>query len=141
MNVIERSMRLIGKVVVVTGSAVGLGRAVAMRFACEGAAVVAADINDRDGTTVVDKIKERGLEAVFVPTDVSDEGPAVRPMSAGMDKYDHIDVLYNNAAVFIGGQSRLVGLGYQKMLKVSPYFSPPTSPPIVRAAFICAMVD
>ena len=99
--VVQRSMRLHDKVSVVTGAAVGLGRAVAMRFASEGAAVVAADINDRDGTAVVERIKEKGLEAVFVPTDISDEGSVVRLMSTAIDKYGHIDVLYNNAAVLV----------------------------------------
>jgi len=106
--VVQRSMRLHDKVAVVTGAAVGLGRAVAIRFASEGAAVVAADINDRDGTAVVDQIKGKGLEAVFVPTDVSDEESVIRLMSTAMDKYGHIDVLYNNAAVLCADRDRVV---------------------------------
>jgi NAD(P)-dependent dehydrogenase (short-subunit alcohol dehydrogenase family) len=92
-------MRLQGKVAVVTGSAVGLGWAVAARFAREGAAVIGADINHEDGAAAVAEIKENGFEATFVPTDISDESQVRRLMDTATDKYGHIDVLYNNAAV------------------------------------------
>lgn len=101
-------MRLQGKVAIVTGSAVGLGRAVAERFAREGAAVVAADINDRDGAAQVDQIKEAGLEALFVPTDISDENAVARLMGTAIDKYGRIDVLYNNAAVLCADREAFV---------------------------------
>lgn len=104
----ERQMRLQGKVAVVTGSAVGLGRAVAMRFAREGASVVAADINELDGAATVDQIKKSGHEALFVPTDISVESSVERLMSTAIDKYGHIDVLYNNAAVLCADREAFV---------------------------------
>ena len=104
----EIQMRLQGKVAIVTGSAVGLGRAVAARFAREGAAVVGADINDRDGTAVVDQLKASGLEALFVPTDISDESAVARLMNTAIEKYGHIDVLYNNAAVLCSDRDAFV---------------------------------
>ncbi len=66
-------MRLSGKVTIVTGASVGLGRAVAARFAQEGASVVAADTNEADGSALVDQLKSKGLDAMFVQTDVSQE--------------------------------------------------------------------
>ncbi len=58
-------MRLHGKVAIVTGSAVGLGRAVAERFAREGATLVAADVNEKQGAAEVDRLKADGLKALF----------------------------------------------------------------------------
>lgn len=92
-------MRLQDKVAIVTGSALGLGRAVAARFAREGAAVVAADINESEGAAAVDQLQRDGLKADFVRTDVSAEREVVRLMNTTIEKYGRIDVVYNNAAV------------------------------------------
>jgi NAD(P)-dependent dehydrogenase (short-subunit alcohol dehydrogenase family) len=92
-------MRLRDKVAVVTGSAKGLGRAVALRYAREGAAVVAADIDEREGAAVVQSLKQEGLEACFVATDISDENSVKGLMRTATEKYGHINILYNNAAV------------------------------------------
>ena len=86
-------MRLQGKVAIVTGSAVGLGRAVAARFAREGAAVVGADINEKEGTAEVDRLKKDGLEAIFVSTDISDESAVEKLVNATLDRFGRIDVL------------------------------------------------
>jgi 3-oxoacyl-[acyl-carrier protein] reductase len=96
---VEKQMRLHGKVAIVTGSAVGLGRAVAERFAREGAALVAADINDKEGAAEVDRLKAEGLEALFIRTDISDESSVAGMTTAALQRYGRIDVLYNNAAI------------------------------------------
>ena len=64
-------MRLKGKVAIVTGSGMGIGRAIAETFAREGAGVVVADLNEEAGSTTVEAIQSNGGEASFVPTDVS----------------------------------------------------------------------
>ena len=92
-------MRLSGKVAVVTGSAVGLGRAVAKRYAREGAAVVVADTNASDGTAVVEQILQDGGRAVFVRTDVGEERDVTTLLQSAWAQFGRIDVLYNNAAV------------------------------------------
>ena len=84
---------------IVTGSALGLGRAVTARFAREGATVVAADINEGEGSAVVDQLQSDGLKADFVRTDVAVEREVIRLMKAATEKYGRIDILYNNAAV------------------------------------------
>src|SRR5580692_132052 len=66
--------RLEGKVAVITGAASGMGRATAVRFAGEGAAVVIADLNEDGGAAAVRECKENGGRAVFQKTDVSSEG-------------------------------------------------------------------
>ena len=67
-----------------------------------------ADINDRDGTAAVDQPKASGLEALFVPTDISDESAVARLMNTAMEKYGHVDVLYNNAAVLCSDRDAFV---------------------------------
>ena len=95
----EKQMRLHGKVAIVTGSAVGLGRAVAERFAREGAALVAADVNEKQGSAEVDRLKADGLKALFVRTDISDENSVAAMTDAALERYGRIDVLYNNASI------------------------------------------
>jgi NAD(P)-dependent dehydrogenase (short-subunit alcohol dehydrogenase family) len=92
-------MRLSGKVAVVTGSAVGLGRAVVTRFAREGALVVAADINAPGGVEVAEQIRKEGGRGIFVRADVAEEGDVIALLESAAAEFGRIDVLYNNAAV------------------------------------------
>lgn len=101
-------MRLAGKVAVVTGASVGLGRAAAARFAREGASVVAADTNEADGNALVDELKSQGLEAIFVNTDVSKECAVKTLFETAAARYQRVDVLYNNAAILLNGLDRPV---------------------------------
>jgi NAD(P)-dependent dehydrogenase (short-subunit alcohol dehydrogenase family) len=97
-------MRLSGKVAVVTGSAVGLGRAVAGRFAREGAMVVAAGTNATAGKSAVEQIRKNGGQAIFVPADVSEERDVIALLETALAEFGRIDVLYNNAAVLFHDQ-------------------------------------
>jgi len=94
-------MRLQGKVAVVTGASVGLGRAVAGRFAREGAAVVAADINDADGAALVEEQKKLGGEILFIHTDVSQESAVAHLYETTLARYGRVDILHNNAAILL----------------------------------------
>jgi 3-oxoacyl-[acyl-carrier protein] reductase len=94
-------MRLSGKVAVVTGCAVGLGRAVAARFAREGAAVVAADINVQGGRALVEQIHKDGGCGIFVRADIAEEADVTAVLSAALAEFKRVDVLYNNAAVLL----------------------------------------
>jgi NAD(P)-dependent dehydrogenase (short-subunit alcohol dehydrogenase family) len=104
----DEFMRLQDKVAIVTGSALGLGRAVAARFAREGATVVAADINEGEGAAVVDQLQRDGLKADFVRTDVSAEREVIRLMKTATEKFGRIDILYNNAAVLCSDREAFV---------------------------------
>lgn len=85
------------KVVVVTGSAGGIGRYAAKTFAWEGAKVVTADVKTLD--TVASELEEIGVEHLEVPTDVRDEASVKNLVAKAMDRFGRIDVLHNNAAI------------------------------------------
>lgn len=95
-------MRLSGKVAVVTGSALGLGRAVATRFAHEGAAVVVADTNVEAGRLVAEEIRKDGGCGIFVRTDIAQESDVIALLESASAEFKKIDVLYNNAAILLG---------------------------------------
>jgi len=97
-------MRLSGKVAVVTGAAVGLGRAVAGRYAREGAAVVVADTNLSAGAAVVEEIRKEGGRGIFVGADVGKECDVATLFESARAEFGRIDVLYNNAAVLLYGR-------------------------------------
>jgi len=101
-------MRLRGKVAVVTGASVGLGRAVAARFAGEGAAVIAADINDAQGAALAEEQKQLSCELVYVHTDVSQEASVERLFETTLSRYGRVDILYNNAAILLYDYDRPV---------------------------------
>lgn len=95
-------MNFKGKVVVVTGAAAGIGKAIALAFSELGAAVAVVDVEGK-GKDVVEEIKNKGGTAVFSRTDISRDG-AVRQMSEKIkQQLGKVDILVNNAAIAISG--------------------------------------
>jgi 3-oxoacyl-[acyl-carrier protein] reductase len=92
-------MDLQGKVAIVTGAARGIGRAIALRFAQEGAKVVVTDIRDEQGLETVRLIEEAGSQAVFVHTDVTNASQAQEMVDAAIEKFGAVDILVNNAGI------------------------------------------
>ena len=92
-------MELSGRIAIVTGAASGLGLAVALRFAREGAIVIAADTNQIEGNNLQQHFKELGCEGAFVLTDISDEASVKNLFDLTLTRYKRVDILYNNAAV------------------------------------------
>jgi NAD(P)-dependent dehydrogenase (short-subunit alcohol dehydrogenase family) len=113
-------MRLEGKVAIVTGSSSGLGRAIAILFAQEGAKVVVnADRNVAGGEETVAIIKEAGGEAIFVQASVASSRDCQRMVQAAVDTFGGVDILVNNAGVEIrGGVLALTEEDWNKMLDV-----------------------
>ncbi len=92
-------MRLQGKVAIVTGAARGIGRAIALRFAQEGARVAVVDLREGEGQETVRQIVAAGGQATFVRTDVSDSGQVQAMVDAVLAAWGTIDVLVNDAGV------------------------------------------
>jgi NAD(P)-dependent dehydrogenase (short-subunit alcohol dehydrogenase family) len=86
-------------VAIVTGASSGIGRAAAMRFAAEGANVVAADVDADGGAATVDTIHEDGGEATFVETDVSDRSDVEAMVATAVERYGGLDFAFNNAGI------------------------------------------
>lgn len=95
-------MRLQNKVGVITGGGQGIGRAYALRFAQEGAKIVVAEINEKNGQAVADEIKKAGGEAICLQTDVSNEDSCKEMAAKAVGHFGQIDILLNNAAIFYG---------------------------------------
>ena len=95
-----------GKVAIVTGASLGIGRATARMFAARGARVVVADVEEEEGKRTVATIAEAGGEATFVRTDVADAGDVAGMVAAAVDSYGRLDYAFNNAG--IGGRGSLV---------------------------------
>jgi NAD(P)-dependent dehydrogenase (short-subunit alcohol dehydrogenase family) len=95
--------RMTGKVAVVTGGAMGIGKAAAVAMAREGAQVVIGDIDEAAGSDTVSEIEADGGIAVFQPADVSSTGDVRALIEAAVDRFDRLNVLVNNAAVAVSG--------------------------------------
>jgi NAD(P)-dependent dehydrogenase (short-subunit alcohol dehydrogenase family) len=88
-----------GKVAIVTGGAMGLGKGVAKGFASLGADVVIADINEKAGRETADAIAKEGGKASFYSLDVTDSGQFEQMVKDTTGKLKRIDVLVNNAGI------------------------------------------
>ena len=88
-----------GKVAVVTGAAMGIGRASAEIFAREGADVVVADIDEAGGRATVARIEEAGGRAAFIRTDVADVDQVAAMVEFTVATYGGLDCAHNNAGI------------------------------------------
>jgi len=99
------SGRLFGKSIVITGASSGIGRAIAFRFAAEGARLVLADVTTdvrEGGVATIDRLRADGYSAEFLRTDVSSEADTQQAITLAVDKFGRLDGLVNNAAIGIG---------------------------------------
>lgn len=92
-------MRLEGRVALVTGAAMGIGKGIALLFAQEGAKVVAVDINAEAGNQTAAEIQAAGGQSIFHRTDVSDEAEVQAAVRAAEEKFGPVDVLANVAGI------------------------------------------
>jgi NAD(P)-dependent dehydrogenase (short-subunit alcohol dehydrogenase family) len=92
-------MRFRGQVAIVTGAATGIGRATALAFGQEGAAVVLADVNDPAGRETERAVREGGGAALYVTTDVAQAAHWTRLVDATLRQFGRVDVLFNNAGI------------------------------------------
>ena len=90
-------MRLKGKSAIVTGAASGIGRAIAKKFATEGAHLVTADIDGSTAETVAEEIRADGGTAHSIATDITKRGDVYAMTDTAIDYFGKVDVLVNNA--------------------------------------------
>jgi NAD(P)-dependent dehydrogenase (short-subunit alcohol dehydrogenase family) len=88
-----------GKVALVTGGASGIGRATALLFARQGAAVTVVDVNEPDGRAVVQTIIDEGGQAIFMCGDVSRAEDCQLAVRQTVEQLGKLDILFNNAGI------------------------------------------
>ena len=92
-------MKLKDRVAIVTGSTSGMGRAIAKKFAQEGAKVVVTGRNEERAKAVVDDIRAEGGEAVYVIVDTSNTDDCKVLLDKTLEEYGTVDILVNNAGM------------------------------------------
>ena len=113
-------MELKGRVVLVTGAGRGIGRAVALAFAREGARVALVGRTKKSLTDVAKEIKDLDAPAAVLPGDVSDEGVVSRVVAAAEQQLGPIDVLVNNAGIFVAAPvEKMDTLVFDRVLAVN----------------------
>lgn len=109
------------KIAIVTGGGSGIGEAISLLFASEGAKVVVSDIDEKNGNRVVSDIKSKNGEALFVKTDTSIPDDNKRLVEETVKKYGGLHIAVNNAG--IGGPSAPVGEypigGWNKVIAIN----------------------
>jgi len=126
-------MRLKGKVAIITGSARGMGRVFALRFAREGAKVTVGDI--LDCKPVAEEIEKAGGEVLALKVDVTSEEETAEMVKKTVERFGRIDILVNNAAVigtietkdFVKPVDEIVSADWDKILNVN-----------IKGVFLCS---
>jgi NAD(P)-dependent dehydrogenase (short-subunit alcohol dehydrogenase family) len=117
-----------GKVATVTGAGSGIGEAIALAFAREGADVVIADIDLQSAEKVADKIKSMGRQAKATKVDVSNSQEVSQLVKETLDKFATIDILVNNAGIDkMAPAEELTEADWDSMINVN-----------LKGAFLCS---
>jgi NAD(P)-dependent dehydrogenase (short-subunit alcohol dehydrogenase family) len=98
-------MRFEGKVVLITGAGVGIGRAAALLFAREGARVAVNSLTPANGQETVRLVTEAGGKALYIQGDVSRDADARRLISETVRAFGRLDILVNNAGIVLAGRA------------------------------------
>ncbi len=100
--------RLSGKVALITGAGMGIGREASLLFAEHGARIIVADINPQAAHETADLVRKGGGEAVAVIGNLANEADVKRMVEAGVQAFKALHVLYNNAGVLWKDRDRSV---------------------------------
>ncbi|ULQ54035.1 SDR family NAD(P)-dependent oxidoreductase [Flavihumibacter fluvii] len=109
------------KVAIITGAGSGIGRAIAILYAAEGAKIVASDIDETGGHETVDQITAKGGNAVFIKADTSKPEDSKKTVDLAVSTYGGLHIAVNNAG--IGGPIQFVGEypidGWDKVISIN----------------------
>ncbi len=100
MTTVDRLLRLDGKIAIVTGAAMGIGQAIAVRLADAGAAVVIADLDEVAARRTAEQVERAGGHVLPVRTDVGDVAQLAQLVDRTVEKFGRLDILVNNAGIF-----------------------------------------
>jgi len=98
-----------GTAAVVTGGGSGIGRAIALEFACRGAQVLVTDVDDTRAQTVADEITANGGLAVWQHLDVTQREDFVAARTRVLDDFGRVDVVVNNVGTMVAGRPEQIG--------------------------------
>ena len=93
-------MKLKNKIAIITGAGRGIGRAVALEFARNGAKLILLDINLKSVKELAQQIKHLGTDVIAIKCDVNKEEEIVKAVKSVVNKHKKIDILVNNAGIF-----------------------------------------
>ena len=121
-------MRFVGKVALVTGASRGIGRATALAFAREGAAVALLGIDDAEGNEATEACRALGADAVWLRADLGAAAEVEAAVGRTVDAWGGIDVLVNNAGIHLEGTVLTTPLeAWERVMRVN-----------LTGAFLCA---
>lgn len=103
-------MKLQGKAALVTGAGSGIGRAIAVLFASEGARVMVSDVRDDTGQETVQQIRASGGTARLLSADVSQEEQVQAAVRATIEAFGRLDIMVNNAGIAGPDWDRVIGV-------------------------------
>ncbi|MHC1762636.1 MAG: SDR family NAD(P)-dependent oxidoreductase [Negativicutes bacterium] len=116
-----------GKTAIVTGSGRGIGRAIALALAQQGANLVVNDVNMENAQKVVGEIEATGRTAITVQADVTEESQVNAMMASCIDRFGRIDILVNNAGIIqTAPVTEITGDDWDRIMKVN-----------LKGVFIC----
>jgi len=92
-------MKLKNRVAVIFGGTSGIGEATAKAYGDEGAKVVVSGRSEEDGKRIVEAIKDKGQDALFVKADVTRSSEVQHVVDQAIETFGHIDILYNGAGI------------------------------------------
>ncbi|TAA73050.1 SDR family NAD(P)-dependent oxidoreductase [Planococcus salinarum] len=95
------------KTAIITGGGSGLGQSAALRLADEGINISVVDISEESGNETVDKLKEKGVDAIFIKADVSKADEVKNYVDKTLEHFGTIDYFFNNAGISGSGKNFL----------------------------------
>src|SRR5438105_3976161 len=109
------------KVAIVTGGGSGIGKAIALLYASEGAKIVISDVNEQGGNETVSEIKSKGGDAIFVKADTSKPDDSKNVVEKAVKQFGGLHIAVNNAGV--GGPLNMTGEypvdGWDKVISIN----------------------